>query len=358
MKGINWEIGSTWYADDFTTIDDYAAAVKQTEHDYDVTLLSACRSAIGLIIDKIGPNGRAVVPSFTCHSVTDPFISAGYKIRGYHLTENLQIDSEALLQLVDEFCPDILFVHGYFGFDTLKGAAEILRFCRRQCVTVIDDRTQTMFSTVKPLAADYTIGSIRKWLPIPDGAFLKGMRCSRLVENYDLAKAKLKAMVAKNQYITRGIGIKSEFMQYFTDAEKMFDATKSPHAISGYSLSALNRLDLKAFAERRRENYNVLARRLSQHPEISLIFSEALRGDVPFLLPVFIDERRADFQTYMARHNVYPTIIWKCPEALDGIIDSESRRIYDRILCFHIDQRYDTKDMEKVADIVDSYLPL
>lgn len=356
MKGFNWEVGSTWYADDFCPAEDYTLRLKFIADSSNVTLLSTCRSAIKLILDKIGgQHHRALVPSFTCHSVIDPFLTAGYDVKGYSLNENLQIDIDVFSSLVNDFRPDIILVHGYFGFNTVGSASNILESCKARGIIVIEDKTQTMFSDFKAIAADYTIGSIRKWLPIPDGAFIKGMHISELTQDSALADAKIKAMRAKNRYFATGDGNKCEFMRFFADAENLLDSRTLPHSISSYSLSALTSLNLKEFANRRRDNYNLLARRLSRHSEIQLIFKEALTSDVPFLLPVYIDDKRAEFQRYMASHNVYPTIIWKCPDALENIIDKDSRRIYDRILCFHVDQRYEAADMNKVADIVDSY---
>ena len=117
----------------------------------------------------------------------------------------------------------------------------------------------------------------------------------------------------------------------------------------------LDDIELHDLARCRRDNYNNLVTRLQAHPEISVVFPNASDDEVPFLLPVYISEGRSDFQRYMAQHNVYPTIIWKCPEELYRELSPAVRRIYDSILCFHVDQRYDKDDMNKVADIIDSY---
>ena len=355
MKAVNWEVGSTWYADDFRTCDRIPDLRSSLALPGDITLLSTCRSAISAILSRIPCGRRALVPSFTCHSVVEPFVKAGYDVRSYPLSDSLAIDIDGLSAVVDRFHPDVILIHGYFGFDTVGNSSEYLNRCRAQGIVVIEDRTQTMFSTFRRLEADYVTGSIRKWLPVPDGAFLSGVSITGLSTDMLLANAKIDAMQAKYRYIVSGVGRKEDFMPKFAAAEKILDSRTEPHAISEFALSAIDALDFDAFGHCRRSNYNVLARRLLSHSEFSLIFPVAGADDVPFLLPVYIGAERKDFQSYMAAHNVYPTIIWSCPDELEDGLDAVSRRIYNSILCFHIDQRYDTDDMNRVADIIDSY---
>lgn len=355
MNAVNWEVGSNWYADNFMNETESCNHLHKLIVDDNFTLLSTCRSAISIILRKVGCSGRALVPSFTCHTVVSPFINAGYEVRGYPIKENLEIDIDGLSKLVDCFCPDVILIHGYFGFDTVGNAVEYLAWCKTQGIVIVEDKTQTMFSSFRRPDSDFIVGSIRKWLPVPDGAFLSGLKIRGLKEDLNLAEAKIKAMRSKHNYIFHGNGSKDEFMALFSKAEQMLDLQAEPHAISKFTMSAINDLETCSFVTCRKNNYNHLAHRLLPNQELSIIFQEASEGDVPFLLPIYMNDGRKDFQTYMALHNVYPTIIWTCPAQLEKTIDSESRKIYDRILCFHVDQRYDMEDMNRVADIIDSY---
>lgn len=354
MNVKNWEVGSTWYADNFNSDAEYQEHLNRLEEERNVTLLSTCRSAVSMVLSKLGSGKRALIPSFTCHSVVSPFVNAGYEFKGYPITENLEIDIDGLSILVESFRPDVILVHGYFGFDTLGAASEYIEWCRTQGIIIIEDMTQTMFSTFRRPEADYTVGSIRKWLPIPDGAFLSNVRMFGLKEDITLVEAKIEAMRAKSKYIVHGVGAK-DFMPKFVEAESILDSRTKPYAISNISLTMLDGIEPHDLARCRRDNYNNLAARLQAHSEISVVFPNASHDEAPFLLPVYISEGRSDFQRYMAQHNVYPTIIWKCPDELERELQPAVRRIYDSILCFHVDQRYNQDDMDKVADIIDSY---
>ncbi len=351
----NWEVGSTWYITPRDAERSVSAYCHLDTPD-GVTFLSTCRSAIALVAKEIGSvGGTALVPGFTCHSVIRPLIDAGYRVSPYAIRPDLTIDIEALISQIERLSPSIILVHGYFGLDTLGEFAKVSNILRDRGIIVVEDMTQTMFSSFPRPNSDYALGSIRKWMPVPDGAFVTNVKADHLEEDTELSCAKTEAMLAKGVYIVNGVGDKQNFMDQATAAERLLDSRNGPFAASTLTMDYLKSLDISMFVETRRENYSRLAERLVRHGEIRIPRPEIKDGEVPFMLPVFINRRRAELQKYMAAHNVYPTIIWKCPDELAGEIDSSTKNIYDSILCFHIDQRYSARDMEAVADIADIF---
>lgn len=355
MKCTNWEVGSTWFAaepaadyheSEYNPLDRYV-----THGSY----LSTCRSAIDCVLKNAGLTGTALIPAFTCHSVVQPFIDNGLNVVPYPINSNLTINLDTLRLLVEEHNPSAILVHGYFGLDTTSDARSLFEEFHGKGICIIEDMTQNMFSSFERIRSDYSLGSIRKWLPSPDGAFVSniivnGLRCDNELEN-----AYLSAMLAKREYIVNGKGIKSEIMPLFGTAEGLLDSRTQPHAISNSTLQLLKQTNWTDFKQTRINNYNQLAKRLSRHSALKVIVKEASDREVPFMLPLLITQGRSEFQQYMAKHNVFPTVIWKCPDEFSQSIDPASKMIYDSILCFYIDQRYNSDDMAKVTDIVDSY---
>lgn len=355
MKCKNWEVGSTWYIQPSSTMfpDNIDDIINTQFNDY--TLLSTCRSAIGLVLDKFKSIKQALVPAFTCHSVIEPFTKRGISVKGYPLKSNLSIDWAGLISMVDDFRPDVILIHGYFGFDTTTQSFQYIAQLRRRGILIIEDQTQTMFSHFNHIYSDFRLGSIRKWMPIPDGAFLQGIVKVRFDEDTELAEAKWNAMRVKSEYIFNGLGEKENFSKLFKDAEYLLDSRSVPHSISKLSLTQACHINENEFKNSRRNNYEFLVNNLPDFEWMTIIFPELPEDVVPFMLPVLIEDRRADFQNYMAQHNVYPTVIWRCPEELDVCIDSVSKSFYNKILCFHIDQRYDIDDMRKVVGIASNF---
>lgn len=352
MNAKNWEVGSTWFAN---PDQDLKTSTDLSEHPDNVVFLSSCRSAISAVIDKVGANGVAFVPAFTCHSVVEPFVKKGYKVYAYPVNKDLTIDWSGLNAMVSEYKPDIILIHSYFGLNNTADSNKYLPALRNSGVTIIDDQTQTMFSAFEHIDADYSVGSIRKWLEIADGAFVSNVALQDISEDKEYSDTMQKALALKGNYIYKGEGRKEDFMPLFSQARQILDSRNKAYKMSEYSKAVLSTVDWKNFKKIRRDNYNYLADRLAKHPEIKVITQKAADDEVPFMLPVYIEQNRSEFQSYMAKHNVYPTIIWTRPENLTDNYQAKSDYIYNNILCFYIDQRYDLTDMQRVADIVDSY---
>ena len=70
------------------------------------------------------------------------------------------------------------------------------------------------------------------------------------------------------------------------------------------------------------------------------------------MIPVFVKERRKEFQSFLAKNDIYATIIWTCPEELQNKLTDVGRYIYDHILCIHCDQRYNLEDMERIYNVI------
>lgn len=357
MECKNWEVGSTWFISPNAVKETYDGAIDiPAFHGEELSYVSTCRSAIGLALDAIGKKGVAFVPAFTCHTVVLPFEERGFEICAYPVNEGLSVDWVGFERLVEQKKPSVVIFHSYFGFNTIVGGDALIKKLREDGVAIIEDLTQSMFSTYQRINADYYLGSIRKWMPVPDGAFIKGnVDVKELTEDNELSEAKLDAMNAKGCYIVIGEGGKAEFMSKFKVAEELLDSRTKLYAISIATKTTYGNCDLGKFADVRRNNYKILAACLSKHPQLEVIFDILPDDVVPFMLPVLIHEDRKDFQQYIAGHNVYPTVIWACPDELKDTVSDAAMNVYNNIICFHCDQRYDEGDMIKVADIVDSY---
>lgn len=352
MKCVNWEVGSTWYSD--------IASLPEVVHNRSieaegVSFVSSGRSSIGAILDRIETNSVAFVPAFTCHSVLQPFVERGYQIYAYPVNPDLSVDWPALVDMVKEYQPKVIVLHGYFGFNTLNDSANLLDELRHNDIIIIEDQTQTMFSKFQPVKSDFKVGSIRKWVPIPDGAFVLGLELEGLKEDTEFSGIMKRALDLKRDYIFRGMGDKAEIMSLFSCAKKVLASRNKVYAMSAASKKYLEDNNWTRFINARRENYEYLAGQLQDISQLEVIRTHLNDDEVPFMLPLYITSGRAEFQSFMAQHNVYPTIIWTCPEAFANTVPVRSAYIYDNILCFYIDQRYNLDDMKRVAEIVKIY---
>lgn len=354
------EIGSTFYLDPKIQISDNLDnntnpnILMQGE-----SYLSTCRSCIGLCLDQITDSNKvALLPSFTCESVLAPFLSRGYKVHPYPITADLSIDWDSFYSRIKTIRPSVILVHSYFGFNTTESIREKIYQLKSEGYILIEDMTQSMFSSTKPLDADFHVGSIRKWLPIPDGAFTTA-HTSATIEDNELAKAKLLALKLKGEYILNGRGEKALFRSKFNEAEAILDSRSKPYSMSRISKTIFNQTDIKEMIEVRRNNYRYLLNLILQSPllskKLTVVLGQLPTEVCPFHLPVFVKENRKALQTFLAGNDIYATIIWACPKEFSDLINIEARYIYDNILCFHVDQRYGITDMRRIVNVLTDF---
>lgn len=321
------------------------------------TFLSTCRSAISAAIRSIDNDTSkvALLPAFTCHSVIHPFLENGYKVFPYRINTDLSIDPETFIEDLKFYKPSVVLVHSYFGFDTTGNLRSVVDELKTKGVFIIEDLTQRLFSTFESLPSNCQVGSIRKWMPIPDGAFISTLLSDTIDEDTDLVHAKLEAMMAKGEYIVDEKGEKSAFRQLLKDAEDLLDSRTRSYKMSKASKMIFNSYNLHEFAQRRTDNYRILIRGLRDFEDLKIIFPELDNETVPFLLPVHVKKNRKELQQYLASKDIFPTVIWACPQHFTNLIDRQARFVYDSILCFHCDQRYGIEDMQRICVEVNNY---
>jgi len=357
------EIGSDFWLNKNSNLEDKKLSLGFLNFNFsDIAYLSTGRSAISFVLDHLDiPNDKkiALLPPFTCHTVIEPFISAGYKVYFYRINKDLSIDKDSFLYDIKKFKPNVILLHGYFGFDTLNSVKDMISEIRDSGVVIIEDITQTIYSEFKHINADYYICSLRKWTALPDGAC--AISTSDLFSykpikiDQELEESKLNAFHAKYLYMNKDIGKKNVFLKLFHDAEQMLCEQNYIYAMSNISKKIQANLDIDSMRGRRRENYSILNKFLHNSKIIEPVFSELLEEIVPLYFPIYVKCNRKEFQAYLARNDIYAPIVWPKPNQCGGVVDPQVNWIYDHILAIPCDQRYGYDDMNRIIKVVKNY---
>ena len=358
LSQLPHEIGSNFWIDKEQFETTKAEDGNKNPTRWDTIYLSTCRSAIGEVLKRLkdSKTKKALLPAFTCHSVLLPFIENGYEVFPYSIKEDLTVDWEKFKTCVEEIHPDVVLLHSYFGFNTISGGENLIEELKKQGVAVVEDLTQRLYSSFDGIGANYQVGSLRKWMPIPDGAVLMGLNMEQPTnEDIELSDAKMKAMFHKGEYLLKGQGDKQQFRTEYAEAEHILDSRSDTYRMADASRRIFNSTNIEEMANLRRDNYKRLALRLKEFSAINMINPELPDDIVPFMMPVLVKNGRKELQQFMASHDIYPTVIWACPDEFKDKIDSTARMIYDNILCFHIDQRYTYAEMERIGNILEEY---
>ena len=355
------EIGSTYYLTPHSTDSFPKKSLRRPNIlNTDESYVSTCRSAIGICLDKLCVERKvALLPSFTCESVLHPFLKRGYEVYPYPIGRDLKIDWEQFKSVIDEIGPSVILTHPYFGFDTTEELRNHITEIRvNDNIIFIEDMTQSMFSGFKPLPTNYHVGSIRKWMPVPDGAFTTAPFYSN-EEDTELVDAKIKALAEKGEYILNGKGDKEAFRKDFATAERILDSREKAYSMSSVACEIFAHTDIEGLKDCRWKNYQYLLNHVINDTTLSDkidVIQKELNGDVcPFHFSVYVKNGRRELQQYLAKNDIYATVIWGCPAEFAALINEDSRYIYDHILCFHVDQRYNIDDMKRIVNSLKDY---
>lgn len=316
------------------------------------------RSAITTAVRHLGLEGCMVfVPAFSCHSITDAFLSCDCKVVYYPINSDLTADETQLFRLMEDHKPSILYICPLFGFDTSFSLRKRYKVIQDKGIRIIEDVTHSLLSGFSFTEADIVVCSLRKWLEIPDGGFVWGLKDFNAIDYYNTHQEQteivsnfISASKYKLDYLKTGKEeLKEIFLPLFYKNNEVFDDTSISCRMSSFSYEILSQADFKQIVERRRVNYNFLLNHI-KNPLVEIIFKSLPTETVPLYMPVYVgDGRRADLQKALINERLYCPVIWPTPSQVLAACPAENVRFHNDILSLVIDQRYDVSDMKRLA---------
>lgn len=339
------EIGSEFdYRNEFLT--------KQDNGLFDSGLLTySGRTAIEVAICDILKTKRidtAWLPSYSCESMAQPFCDLGIKIAFY----GVNYDFEKRKVVRDEFeidTNDVVLTMSYFGFYD-EGNINLIKKCRDNGVTVIEDCTHTLLSDTE-FEADYRVSSLRKWFPVASGGFVQkkeGVLDARLNTcDNSIVDVRISAMKEKTIYLESESdeSLKSAFLEKYKKVNQSFSQNYKNLAIDPWSESVLRKTDAEKIKQRRRDNAQVLLDALHSTSGVKSMFDTLGMGDCPLFVPILC-ENRAELQKKLAENKIY------CPAHWPKYSDRAGSNLYDLELSLICDQRYSKRDMERIIEFL------
>lgn len=313
-------------------------------------LLARGRDAIKCIIDDMGlPKGSGVLlPTFACEEIYAPFIDAGFKIFYYRVHEDLTPDFSHILEMKDN-CK-VVFVINYFGF---LQPASVYDQLKNWGLVAVEDGSHSFLSKGSGEHGEYYFASMRKLLPLLDGAILRkkdrtGFKTAELRRSRSLTILRISRVLGqmvKTSDNRRPRGIKQWFIrEMFARAERELRMFPSPAAMSKLSINILSWLNLDSISAARRQNFTVLAESMAEHREYVPVYKSLPENVVPYGFPVFAVRRSV---SVMALDNlgVQAAPLWGLSSSVPAAVLSGNDRIYRQSMLFPVGQDYNTDDM-------------
>lgn len=217
-------------------------------------LLESGRQALAALAIRLRSSGFTdlLMPSYFCDSMLAPFRAERWTVDYATVGPDWQIKPPS--KALADPQRTLVLTMSYFGVDESEEWLNFLADSVASGARVLSDETHRVLSTGL-MSAHYRVGSLRKMLPVPDGAFLTGMELRGLPRGFQ-GQSRLAAMRAKSEYLEKGSH--SGYLALFAAAEKLTELNPTPRAASESAQGLLHRLNYPIMSERRVRNSAIL----------------------------------------------------------------------------------------------------
>ena len=278
---------------------------------------------------------KVYVPIYTCEAVLEPFTKpALFNID----TEFYRIDDSLDPVHFPKLKEGEAFLYtNYFGLkqDTVK---ELVRLYGNRLIV---DNSQAFFDYPHP-GID-TFYSARKFFGVPDGAYLY---TDTYIEDYNGLKIETACSFDRMSALLKRIDLGAE--AGYSDFQHIEESLSfQPIKImSRLTEAILESIDYEVIREKRRKNYDVLYWRLFQRQSLWLKRSE---NAVPLCYPFLAKE--SSLRSKLTANRIFVPTYWQ--NVLDFCGSPSIEHTYTTcLLPLPIDQRYDERDMARMASII------
>ncbi|HSH97725.1 MAG: hypothetical protein ACAH07_00265 [Methylophilaceae bacterium] len=289
--------------------------------------LNTARNALEYVI-AAKKYKKIYVPYFTCDSLLQPIIRLGLAFEQYAIDVNF----EPIFDYTKLGEQEVFLYTNYFG---LKD--EFIIELNQKGLRLIVDNAQAFFSL--PLEGAHTMYSPRKFLGVPDGAYL--YTDTRLDQALDIDKS----FQRFEHLLARLDGDAEDGYSQFIGNENILSHTPLRY-MSRLTQNLLTAVDYPTVMQQRRLNFEQLHQALGAHNAWDWLLRS---GQVPLTYPFYT--RNTNLRVWLKENRVFTPQYWR--EVLDVVTASSIEHDYvSNIIHLPIDQRYGESDMQRVIELV------
>lgn len=297
----------------------------------DITRLNTGRSAIWHAFRVSG--AKCIwIPIYQCDTVRDTFLKHGVEVKYYHT--DFDWNPIDLTPADDEAA---LFVN-YYGVMSNARMRELAKLSKHPII----DNCQAFFC--KPIEDAMNIYSCRKFIGVPDGAYVIGKGAGLFVDEYPQGYSSDTAafLLMRIEYGCEGKGYEARSInEHRIDEEDCMKMSKLTHAI-------LDGTDYELIKQKRRENF-AIARELFDginNLDAARYYDEQT---IPMVYPLVVEDDELIQKLFKAKHFQGHWWSYICQEQPEGCFEHWISRY---VIPITIDQRYGREELEYLASVI------
>lgn len=350
MRADRWEHGSDFAYPEVTASPDACATWLPSGASY----WHSGRHALRALVRLVRPR-RIAFPSYYCQDVHDA--AGDVEVCAYaDGPEDERLDVRAL----DLVRGDMLVVTNTYG---MRRAAPLSGV--PEGVALVEDHTHDPLSAwARASRADFAFASLRKWLPLPDGAVLwspAGAPVAAAPAFDPAAHAaaaavtldRLTGMLLKQRYLA-GEPVSKDELRARAVAGEAAIGRGDPAPMSPLGRALLDAAPIEAWRAARARNHAAFEQALGAASGLRVLTRAGDDERVPYAAVLCFDDpaKRDAVRSMLVGANVYPAVLWPIDARRAPGIPAAHVELSRRVLCLHCDHRYGARDMERVAAAV------
>lgn len=340
------------------------------------------RNAIyhSLLALSISPNAHVLLPAYVCRAAVEPFEIFGANVEFYSIGQNCQPDFSELEARITPRTEAILAVH-YFGFP--QQIDKFRTLCDRHGIMLIEDCAHVLQGTWKGHRlgdfGDASVFSWRKFLPIYDGGELRlnkspaasspAWKKESLGFTLKVAKSLLdKSLENSPGYFARSFSWTMECLKsaakslrgksgnaplFELDSNRAtFDLSLLHQKMSRISRWLWLHSDVPAILEKRRHNFQFLAKKTRELPGVTLLHEDLPESVCPWIFPIFFDNV-PEAHLLLQREGI-PAVNWGGvrPPAVDPKAYPVADFLYDNLIFLPVHQNIGAAGLDSTVRAV------
>lgn len=297
----------------------------------DIARLNTGRSALWHAFRVTG--ARAIwIPYYQCDTVRDTFIKHGVEVKYYHTDSNWNpID----------LCPKddeaVVFVN-YYGVMSNARMRELASLSKHPII----DNCQAFFC--EPIEGAMNIYSCRKFVGVPDGAYVIGEEAGKFVDEYPQCYSSDTAafLLMRIEYGCEGKGYEARSInEHRIDAEDCMKMSKLTRTI-------LDGTDYRHIQQKRRENFAYAHELLGGINQLNpLQYYDD--NTIPMVYPLVVEDDALIQKLFADKHFQGHWWSYICDEQPEGSFEHWISRY---VIPITIDQRYGREELEYLANVI------
>ncbi len=270
---------------------------------------------------------KLYIPAFLCDTVYKVCQREGYAYEFYSV-------DDAFMPIFDKqlTTDEWIYIVNYYG----QISNDTLKELKARYTNVIFDNVQAFFQPA--LAGVDTIYSCRKFFGVPDGGYVSTDAVLSDPLPPDTSSNRMKHILGR--FEETGSAYYADFQ---SNDEGFYDLEL--RAMSSLTANLLRAIDYSVVACKRNENYATLAALLGNTNRLPLTTPNG-----PYCYPYYCDNG-LEIKKQLASQKLYIPTLWPNVFSEESATESEKRYAAD-ILPLPCDQRYNTEDMQRLAEAI------